>query len=606
MNERTVELMECTLRDGSYAVDFAFTAADTALLVSQLDRLGFKWIEIGHGQGLGASRRSGRGMSATDVELIQAARAVSRSARLGMFFIPGFGETADLIQARDSGLDFIRVGYDVASAQKTVIPCVKQCMDLGFRVFVNFMKSYAVSPETFGELAAKAADFGVDGVYLVDSAGHMTPRDVGKYVAAACSRTKTAIGFHGHDNLRLAAANCLAAFEHGAAFLDCTLFGIGRDAGNPPSEVLVALFDKPEASCGIDLFEILDTAEHYIRPLARNLQSYDMLSVAMGHAGFHSSFLPEVLRLAGQHRVDPKRMIMETGSLGHAEPDKEVLAAIAAKYRDSSQPSDSSALMDAPDSQSESASIDVFMERMKRISSKKPAAGAAILFTPAREEAEGEFRGSIIASLPGMTLGRAVYGTREVFCNLLRAVAGKAAMSCILDRSRNAPPWSRDAHEWAKESIPGLILSELDADRLVDAYLAEVLQRICTERGGRVLLLIEQDRHEGGVWRQNMFDASAVVVSACPDEHASPRFEEYSACMCLCNLTGETGKSIFPLLGASGRVYVPAERLHIPASQRIVPVDTGPAFYGALERLAAGRAAAAGGTPAEQRRVRTL
>ena len=43
------QILECTLRDGSYALDFQFTKEDTAKIVSKLDELGFSLIEVGHG-----------------------------------------------------------------------------------------------------------------------------------------------------------------------------------------------------------------------------------------------------------------------------------------------------------------------------------------------------------------------------------------------------------------------------------------------------------------------------------------------------------------------------------------------------------------------------
>ncbi len=58
-----VEILECTLRDGSYAVDFKFTENDTAILAGVLGRLGFRWIEVGHGVGLGAMK-AGKGNDA--------------------------------------------------------------------------------------------------------------------------------------------------------------------------------------------------------------------------------------------------------------------------------------------------------------------------------------------------------------------------------------------------------------------------------------------------------------------------------------------------------------------------------------------------------------
>ena len=48
-------ILETTLRDGSYVLNFQFTVADTSEICRELDSLGFELIEVGHGVGLGAS-----------------------------------------------------------------------------------------------------------------------------------------------------------------------------------------------------------------------------------------------------------------------------------------------------------------------------------------------------------------------------------------------------------------------------------------------------------------------------------------------------------------------------------------------------------------------
>src|SRR3984893_9610352 len=73
-SRQRVEILECTLRDGSYAVDFKFTENDTAILAGVLGRLGFRWIEVGHGVGLGAMKAGKGAMPATDERLIEAAK----------------------------------------------------------------------------------------------------------------------------------------------------------------------------------------------------------------------------------------------------------------------------------------------------------------------------------------------------------------------------------------------------------------------------------------------------------------------------------------------------------------------------------------------------
>ena len=66
-------ILDTTLRDGSYVINFQFTARDTAIIAGKLDEAGFELIEIGHGVGLGASE-AGHGQAAeTDEGYMKAA-----------------------------------------------------------------------------------------------------------------------------------------------------------------------------------------------------------------------------------------------------------------------------------------------------------------------------------------------------------------------------------------------------------------------------------------------------------------------------------------------------------------------------------------------------
>jgi len=50
-----LNVLDVTLRDGSYLIDFQFSQQDTSLICKALEAAGIDWIEIGHGVGLGAS-----------------------------------------------------------------------------------------------------------------------------------------------------------------------------------------------------------------------------------------------------------------------------------------------------------------------------------------------------------------------------------------------------------------------------------------------------------------------------------------------------------------------------------------------------------------------
>ncbi|MGB8322096.1 MAG: hypothetical protein WCE52_03950, partial [Candidatus Acidiferrum sp.] len=136
------DILEVTLRDGSYLIDFQFTAEDTATIASALEGVGFRWIEVGHGLGLNASQ-AGKGMAAaTDEEYMEAATQALKHAKWGMFFIPGIGREEDLRLAARYGMSFIRVGTNVTETAQAE-PYIALAKELGFIVSYNAMKSYA-------------------------------------------------------------------------------------------------------------------------------------------------------------------------------------------------------------------------------------------------------------------------------------------------------------------------------------------------------------------------------------------------------------------------------------------------------------------------------
>jgi len=305
-------ILDCTIRDGSYAIDFKFTAADTALIAGLLDRAGVPYIEIGHGLGLGASE-AGQGRAASrDLDVIERTRESVSHGRIGAFFIPGIGTEDHLRQAAAAGLDFVRVGQNADEIEEA-FPFLELSRELGLEPFLNFMKTYGISPNQFAQTAVKAAELGAAGVYVVDSAGGMLPAEVVAYVNATREMTSLPIGFHGHSNLHLAVANSVAAWEAGATFVDTSVYGIGRSSGNVPTEVMTAVFDRLGADCGVDAMEIIDIAESYLLPLAEHLHPHTMTAVALGYGRFHSSFLPRALSAAEEAGVDPYRLIVELG-----------------------------------------------------------------------------------------------------------------------------------------------------------------------------------------------------------------------------------------------------------------------------------------------------
>ncbi|HUQ86858.1 MAG TPA: hypothetical protein VM096_04810 [Vicinamibacterales bacterium] len=314
---KTPRILDCTIRDGSYVVDFQFTAEDTAVIAAGLERAGVEWIEIGHGLGLNASP-SGKGTAAaTDDEYLQATANALTRAKWGAFFIPGIGRAEDLERAAGYGMKFVRIGANAPDIAQTE-PFVRQARDLGLHVSVNLMKSYVLPVPRIVELSRLAESYGAHVVSLVDSAGTMLPADVHEYVSRMRDGLTIDVGFHGHDNLALGIANVLAAIEAGAAVVDTTLQGIGRGGGNPVTEILVAVLHKQGINTGIDLNQLLDLSERVVRPLLK-VKGFDPLNITSGYAGFHSSALEMILKHAGRQRIDPRQLIVEVSGIDRVD-----------------------------------------------------------------------------------------------------------------------------------------------------------------------------------------------------------------------------------------------------------------------------------------------
>lgn len=323
------KILDCTLRDGSYAIDFQFTAAETENIARALDEAAFPYIEVGHGVGLGASEQGKNIAAATDLEYMQAAAKAVRRGKWGMFCIPGIACLDHLREAADQGMDFVRIGTNVSEVDSSA-PFIALARELGIEVYANFMKSYVLSPEEFGRLAARSAGYGAEMVYLVDSAGGMLPNEVRAYVRATRQEAPdVALGFHGHNNLDLAVANSLVCAEEGVAMVDTSLQGFGRSSGNASAEQFLCTLVRSGYEVDIDPVKIMHLGEILIRPRIerRGLCSLD---VAAGLAQFHSSYMPAVLSAAKRYRVDPRMLIIELCRHDKVNAPKDLIESIAA------------------------------------------------------------------------------------------------------------------------------------------------------------------------------------------------------------------------------------------------------------------------------------
>ncbi|MBX3095200.1 MAG: 4-hydroxy-2-oxovalerate aldolase, partial [Cryobacterium sp.] len=202
---------------------------------------------------------------------------------------------------------------------------------LGMETVGFLMLSHRSSP---AELAAQArimADAGCQCVYVVDSAGALTPETTVERIAALVDElgTDAQVGFHGHQNLSLGVANSIAAYRAGARQIDGTLCALGAGAGNTPTEVLVAALGAIGISTGVDEELILAAAEDVARPIIPRLPRADRASIVQGRYGVYNSFLLHAERAAERYGVPSYQILKRVGEAGYVGGQEDMIIDVA-------------------------------------------------------------------------------------------------------------------------------------------------------------------------------------------------------------------------------------------------------------------------------------
>ena len=302
-----------TLRDGNHAVRHGLTADKIAAYCKAADSAGVNIVEVGHGNGLGASSLQ-LGESATpDHIALATARANLSKSKLGIHVIPGFATIErDLKPALDMGVDVVRVASHCTEAD-ICERHISFSRSMGVGVWGCLMMSHMISPTLLLEQARKLESYGAEGVVFMDSAGHYLPADVSERVSLLTNELSIPIGFHAHNNLGLSIANSIAAADAGASLLDACARGFGAGAGNTPIEVLVPVLERLGYSTGINLYKILDAADLAEKILMNEIPVIRSVSVVSGMAGVFSGFMKPVTRISEQFGVDPRDVFFELG-----------------------------------------------------------------------------------------------------------------------------------------------------------------------------------------------------------------------------------------------------------------------------------------------------
>ena len=335
--ERDLRITDSTLRDGSHAMSHQFTEEQVRGVVHALDAAGVEVIEVSHGDGLGGSSFNYGFSRVDEMQLIRAAVEEAHQAKIAILMLPGLGTVHHLKQAREAGASVARIATHCTEAD-TSLQHFGAARALGMETVGFLMLSHRASPDKLAEQARIMVDAGAQCVYVVDSAGALVLETAQERIKAVIAEIghEAQVGFHGHQNLSMGVANSVLAYQAGARQIDGALCALGAGAGNSPTEVLAATFERLGIRTGVDLGEVLSAAEDVVRPFIPRLPWMDRSSITQGYAGVYSSFLLHAERAAERYGVPAHAILQRVGEAGYVGGQEDMIIDIALQLQSES------------------------------------------------------------------------------------------------------------------------------------------------------------------------------------------------------------------------------------------------------------------------------
>ncbi|AIQ56868.1 nucleoid-structuring protein H-NS [Paenibacillus borealis] len=259
------KIVDCTIRDGGLVNNWDFSIEFVQKLYAGLNEAGVDYMEIGYKNSpklLKGSEGAGPWRFLND-DFLRKVIPQKGHTKLSALVDIGRVDVNDILPRSESMLDLIRVACYSKDVDKA-LELVQTFHDLGYETTINIMALSNVMENELLEAFEQIRESVVDVVYIVDSYGSLDHNDIHYLVEKFRTHLPDKrLGVHTHNNLQLAFSNTLIAAEKGVELLDASCYGMGRAAGNCPTELLVTHLKNTKYT----LRPVLDIIENLMIPL---------------------------------------------------------------------------------------------------------------------------------------------------------------------------------------------------------------------------------------------------------------------------------------------------------------------------------------------------
>jgi len=266
-----IKVFDCTIRDGGLINNHNFSYDFVRAVYKSLSETGVDYIELGYknSRKLFSSKEYGPWKFCDDDDIKRVTEGIESQSKISVMVDVGRVDMDTVKSASESPVDMVRVATYVKDVDKAIF-LANNFADKGYETTINIMAiSRDQGPELDEALRQIQEESKVIAVYIVDSFGALYQEQVEYLVKKYQSYLKgKEVGYHGHNNQQLAFSNTIEAIIHNANFLDATVYGIGRAAGNCPLELLIGFLKNPK----FNIRPVLDLISKEFIPLRDKIE----------------------------------------------------------------------------------------------------------------------------------------------------------------------------------------------------------------------------------------------------------------------------------------------------------------------------------------------
>ncbi|MFN3917688.1 MAG: aldolase catalytic domain-containing protein [Flavobacteriales bacterium] len=290
-------ILDCTLRDGGYYNNWDFEPAKAEQLIAALNQAGVDIIEVGY-KSLPKQGYYGLFRYCNEKYLSFLSK-YTHSAYAFMI------DTAEFVQdgkVQSHLLDTIILTQSesvfswcrLASHFKDIVllnDFVGYFRRKGYKVAFNLMGASLLSEEQLISALNQVEKIKPEVFYIADSFGSFYPKDIQQIIRFIKKYYSGELGVHTHDNQGLAYANTMAALDEGVTYMDATVMGMGRGAGNLSTEQLLLGMSEKQTEKKLNPSVLLEIIQQYVEPLKKHYGwGYNYMYMLSGLQNIHPSY----------------------------------------------------------------------------------------------------------------------------------------------------------------------------------------------------------------------------------------------------------------------------------------------------------------------------